>query len=52
MLPAQERRRELYISGVAIAFSSAMQGDVENMFLAECIEVYENMYGSTDKESV
>lgn len=44
-------KKELYISGVAIAFSSAMQGDVENMFLAECIEVYENMYGSTDKES-
>lgn len=43
-------KKELYISGVAIAFSSAMQGDVENMFLAECIEVYENMYGSTDKE--
>ena len=33
-------KKELYISGVAIAFSSAMQGDVENMFLAECIEVY------------
>lgn len=44
-------KKELYISGVAIAFSSAIQGDVENMFLAECIEVYENMYGSTDKES-
>lgn len=44
-------KKELYISGVAIAFSSAMQGDVENMFLAECIEVYENMYGPTDKES-
>lgn len=44
-------KKELYISGVAIAFSSAMQGDVENMFLAECIEMYENMYGSTDKES-
>ena len=44
-------KKELYISGVAIAFSSAMQGDVENMFLAECIEVYENMDGSTDKES-
>ena len=44
-------KKELYISGVAIAFSSAMQGDVENMFLAECIEVYENMYDSTDKES-
>lgn len=44
-------KKELYISGVAIAFSSAMQGDVENMFLAECIEVYENTYGSTDKES-
>ena len=44
-------KKELYISGVAIAFSSAMQGDVENIFLAECIEVYENMYGSTDKES-
>lgn len=44
-------KKKLYISGVAIAFSSAMQGDVENMFLAECIEVYENMYGSTDKES-
>lgn len=44
-------KKELYISGVAIAFSSTMQGDVENMFLAECIEVYENMYGSTDKES-
>ena len=44
-------KKELYISGVAIAFSSAMQGDVENMFPAECIEVYENMYGSTDKES-
>lgn len=44
-------KKELYISGVAIAFSSAMQGDVENMFLTECIEVYENMYGSTNKES-
>lgn len=44
-------KKELYISGVAIAFSNAMQGDVENMFLAECIEVYENMYGPTDKES-
>lgn len=44
-------KKELYISGVAIAFSSAMQGDVENMFLAECIEVYEKMYGTTDEES-
>lgn len=44
-------KKELYISGVTVAFSSAMQGDVENMFLAECIEVYENMYGPTDKES-
>ena len=44
-------KKELYISGVAIAFSSAMQGDVENMFLAECIEVYKKMYGTTDEES-
>lgn len=44
-------KKELYISGVTVAFSSAMQGDVENMFLAECIEVYEKMYGTTDKES-
>lgn len=44
-------KKELYISGVAIAFSSAMQGDVENMFLAECIEVYEKMYGTRDEES-
>lgn len=44
-------KKELYISGVAIAFSSAMQGDVENMFLAECIEVYEKMYGTTDEKS-
>ena len=44
-------KKELYISGVAVAFGSATQGDVENMFLAECIEVYENMYDSTDKES-
>lgn len=44
-------KKELYISGVAIAFSSAIQGDVENMFLAECIEVYEKMYGTTDEES-
>ena len=44
-------KKELYISGVTVAFSSAMQGDVENMFLAECIEVYEKMYGTTDEES-
>lgn len=44
-------KKELYISGVTVAFGSAMQGDVENMFLAECIEVYEKMYGTTDKES-
>ena len=44
-------KKELYISGVAIAFSSAMQGDVENMLLAECIEVYKKMYGTTDEES-
>ena len=44
-------KKELYISGVTVAFGSAMQGDVENMFLAECIEVYEKMYGTTDEES-
>lgn len=44
-------KKELYISGVTVAFSSAMQGDVENMFLAECIEVYEKMYGTIDEKS-
>lgn len=44
-------KKELYISGVTVAFGSAMQGDVENMFLAECIEVYKKMYGTTDEES-
>lgn len=44
-------KKELYISGVTVAFGSAMQGDVENMFLAECVEVYEKMYGTTDEES-
>ena len=36
-------KKELYISGVDIAFSSASAGIVENMFLAECKQVKKEM---------
>ena len=42
-------KKELYISGVDIAFSSASAGIVENMFLAECLEVQKEMYGKKEE---
>lgn len=42
-------KKELYISGVTTAYSSAMTGDVENMFLAECLEVQKEMYGEKEE---
>ena len=42
-------KKELYISGVTTAYSSAMAGDVENMFLAECLEVHKEMYGGKEE---
>lgn len=40
-------KKELYISGVALVGSSKTSGDVENMFLEECIET-KNMLFFTD----
>lgn len=36
-------KKELYVTGVSIAFSSARAGDVGNMFLEECIEAKNNI---------
>lgn len=43
-------KKELYISGTSIAFSSAMAGDVENLFLSECLEVQKKMYGTVSEK--
>lgn len=39
-------KKELYVTGVTIAFSSMYAGEVENMFLKECMEVKDNMQDS------
>lgn len=37
-------KKELYITGVTVAYGSSKAGDTENLFLAECRDVEESMY--------